>query len=401
MTDLYKNRLYVIINLVVFIDTLLYGIIVPAVPHFVKTFGITETVVGTIFFAYSAGLLLSSVPVGILCDRIGRKKVLVYGAIGLAVATVIYMVSSSLYLLMFSRFLQGVASSATWTSGLALVSEMFPITNRGQKLGLVLSSAGLGTIVGPVFGGLLFKYLGYTYPFSIIAVMALTPLFFLFQQNESSVLTAKAEIPVKTSNMREVLNNRTLLWGAITVSISSFGVGITDPILPLHLSERFSLTSGGIGLIFSVMGIAYSLSQPVMGGLSDRIGRKKVMILGLFITALVAPFITVAQTLIIQGLFVFLLGIATGMISSPCLPLMAESVNESYGEINERANNMYGMAFGILNSAYSLGLVLGPIFGGVITERFNFTYAMGFYSLLLVVTGIGVARYVSETLRID
>lgn len=74
-----RNRLYFIINLTVFIDTLLYGIIVPAVPHYAETFDISETVVGTIFVAYSAGLLLSSVPVGHLCDKVDRKKILITG----------------------------------------------------------------------------------------------------------------------------------------------------------------------------------------------------------------------------------------------------------------------------------------------------------------------------------
>lgn len=393
MTDYYKNRLYLIINLVVFIDTLLYGIIVPAVPHFVKTFRITQTMVGVVFVAYSAGLLLSSIPIGVLCDRIGRTKVLFYGAIGLATATVIYMISNSLYMLISSRFLQGVASSATWTAGLALVADMFPKSNRGQKLGLVLSSAGLGTIVGPAFGGVLFSRLGFAYPFLIIAVIALTPIFFLFKQMKSADTGVKNKISNQFSIMNKVVGNRNLLWGAFTVSISSFGVGIIDPILPLHLSEHFNLTTEEIGIIFSVLGISYSVSQPVMGGLADRIGRKKVMIVGLFVTALVCPFITLAQTLILQGLTVVLFGISTGMISAPCLPLMAESVYQPTGEIND---NMYGMAFGVLNTAYSLGLVIGPVFGGVITERLNFTYAMSFYSLFLIVTGIGVARFVCE-----
>lgn len=401
MTVSSQNRLYIIINLVIFIDTLLYGIIVPAVPHYAKTFGITETLVGAIFFAYSAGLLLSSVPIGILCDKIGRVKVLIVGAVGLSLATMIYLMAESFYLLMVSRFLQGIASSASWTAGLALVAEIFPSSDRGRKLGLILSSAGVGTIVGPAFGGLLFKYIGYSYPFAIIAVIALAPIFFLVRKNKEELLTAEVNCADETSNTMEVLRNRNLLWGAITVGIASFGVGVTDPILPLHLSERFSLSSEGIGMVFAVLGIAYSFSQPMMGSLADKIGRKKVMILGLLLTAVVAPFITLAQTLVTEVIVVLLLGIVTGMISSPCLPLMAESLNGASGESNERTNNKYGMAFGVLNTAYSLGLVIGPVIGGVVTETMSFTYAMYLYSVLLVVVSFGVSTYVRETLMAD
>ncbi|MDT3698080.1 MAG: MFS transporter [Thermincola sp.] len=396
-----RNRLYFIINLTVFIDTLLYGIIVPAVPHYAETFDISETVVGTIFVAYSAGLLLSSVPVGHLCDRVDRKKILITGAIGLAVTTLIYMVSNSLYLILISRFLQGVASSAAWTAGMALVAEMFPSSSRGKKLGLILSAAGLGTIVGPALGGVLFEFLGYKYPFAIIAIIALAPIILLGKKNKEFLPEKNDEPDMQSSNLLATLKNRNLLWGAITISSATFGFGVIEPILPLQLEQRFGLTSLGIGFVFGILSLSVTLSQPIMGGLADKFGRKKMMAAGLLATAAVAPFLAYAQSLVLIGLIIFLFGLASGMISAPCLPLMAESISRNEADGGAVGNAMYGTAFGVLNTAYSFGLAAGPLLGGLMTENFSFVFTMGFYSVLVAAVSIGVMRNVWETLTFD
>jgi multidrug resistance protein len=213
----------------VFLDTLLYGIIVPAVPYYVAWLGTDTAELGIIFAAYSVGVLLTSIPAGILCDRIGHKKVLLLGQAGLGLATAAFILSGSVAALTISRFLQGVASAATWTAGLALATELFPSAERGKKLGLVMSAAGLGTIAGPIFGGVLFDRLGYTYPFVAVAILAGILLVWIPSipvETAPGAFEAHNKAPSSRSPLRDAFKNTNLLWGSVTVATGSFGFGV-------------------------------------------------------------------------------------------------------------------------------------------------------------------------------
>ena len=388
----YNVKLYFIINLIIFIDTLLYGIVVPAVPHYANAFGVDETGVGLIFFAYSGGLLLTSFPMGVLCDRIGQKKVLLLGAVVMTISTLAYAVSTSFSMLVISRFVQGIGSSATWAAGLTLVAGLFPARVRGQRLSLVLSTASLGTIVGPAAGGFLFATFGYTVPFMFIALLSILPLVLLVEKRTIKQVDFKnlekvgESLKQESGQLRELLHNPNIFWGAIIVFAASFGFGIVDPILPLDLTRRFNMSGEEIGLLFGLLSLTYTICQPVAGYVSDQIGRKKVLIFGLLVTALTSPFIAIAPTVLAECIAVSLFGIASAIISAPSLPLMAESMDTG------------GTSFGLLNTAYSLGLAVGPIAGGFFTKSLSFPLTMLLYSGVLLLVSLGAFRNIYETL---
>lgn len=399
-----KTQLYSMICVAVFLDTLLYGIIVPAVPYYVAWLGTDTAELGIIFAAYSVGVLLTSIPAGILCDRIGHKKVLLLGQAGLGLATAAFILSGSVAALTISRFLQGVASATTWTAGLALATELFPSAERGKKLGLVMSAAGFGTIAGPIFGGVLFDRLGYTYPFVAVAILAGILLVWIPSipvETAPGAFEAHNKAPSSRSPLRDAFKNTNLLWGSVTVATGSFGFGVLDPLLPLHVSQRFDLASQGIGVLFGIMGLTHTLSQPLLGTVSDRIGRKRVMVAGLLATAAAAPLIAIAPSLLTLYAATALFGLTAAMIFIPCLPLMAESTGENASEISgSSGQNSYGTAFGLLNTAYSLGLAGGPIAGGLLTSRYGFSCSLLLYSVILLAAAAGVLLKVKETLKV-
>ncbi|MBC7324717.1 MAG: MFS transporter, partial [Moorella sp. (in: Bacteria)] len=137
-----ENHLFVLVNLTIFLDSLLYGIIVPVVPHYATALGASPTQLGVIFAAYSAGLLLFGIPAGIACDRYGYKLPLVLGMAGLTLATVAFAFSGRIWLLAASRLVQGIAGAVTWTAAMALVAAFYPPRLRGQRMGIVMTSSG-------------------------------------------------------------------------------------------------------------------------------------------------------------------------------------------------------------------------------------------------------------------
>ncbi|MEW5897937.1 MAG: MFS transporter [Bacillota bacterium] len=165
-----KNYLFILVNLTIFLDSVLYGIIVPVVPHYATVLGASPAQVGVIFAVYSAGLLLFGIPAGIAGDRYGYKPLLVLGMAGLTLATVAFAFSGRVWLLAASRLAQGIAGAVTWTGGMALVAVLYPSRRLGRMMGILMTGSGLGTILGPVLGGVFYQFAGYAAPFLAVAL---------------------------------------------------------------------------------------------------------------------------------------------------------------------------------------------------------------------------------------
>ncbi|MBE3585243.1 MFS transporter [Desulfofundulus thermocisternus] len=393
--------LFTLINLAVFLDTVLYGIIVPVIPYYATSVGASTTELGLIFAALSAGLLLASVPAGLACDRYGYRPVMVLGMAGLTISTLIFIISRSVWLLVISRLLQGIAAAATWSAGLALVAVLYPPRLRGQKMGIVMTSTGLGTIIGPVLGGTLYQFAGYAFPFLVTAGAGalLTLLIWFSPLPKNGTPAGREQLP-----WQQFLFDRNIFWGVSITVTGSFGFGMLEPLLPIDLQKRFGLGSAGVGLLFGALSLSFALFQPLFGILSDRLGRKPLIVAGLLSTAATVPWLVVAPNVTLVTAAMALLGLTTGAYSTPALPLLAESMEKIHPKHpadgkTDRASGLYGTTYGIANTAYSVGLLAGPLAGTFLAQRWDVLTVMLLYSALLGATAIGALARLQETLK--
>jgi len=264
-----------------------------------------------------------------------------------------------------------------------------------------MTSTGLGTIAGPVLGGVLYQYTGYLFPFLLTAVVGavLSVLLWRYPLPKIKSIPGQGRQPgIK------MLRDRNILWSVAVTVVGSFGFGLLEPLLPVDLNHRFGLTSAGTGALFGALSLAFALCQPVIGHLSDRWGRKPLLVGGLLATAAIAPWLGKAPTLGVEALLLVFLGMVSGTSSATALPMLADATeglanNVASGLKTEAAcsnGSMYGTAYGIINTAYSLGLMAGPLIGTLIALRWNLTVALTFYSLLLALTAVGVSRQLKE-----
>ncbi|NLC38985.1 MAG: MFS transporter, partial [Clostridia bacterium] len=163
----YRSRALVVVALTIFVDAFIYGIIVPVLPLYTKTLGLSSFQLGLIFAAYSAALLLLSVPFGIISDRFGRKNIMIFGMAALAVTTVAFALARTFPALLLIRLLQGVSASVTWVVGPALLADLYCPAERGGKMGLAMMGNNFGFLFGPVAGGFLYDWGGYQAPFAV------------------------------------------------------------------------------------------------------------------------------------------------------------------------------------------------------------------------------------------
>src|SRR5204862_6884763 len=152
----------VTVTVALFTDGFLYGVLVPLGAG---TAG-GEQMLGIMYGAYAVGVLVSTPVLGVLSDRVGRRRPMLWGFVVQAVATLLFALHGGVALALLARLLQGVAAAATWTTGLALVAEHFQ-EHRAEKLGVAMMGSTGGLLVGPVTGGLLLQAGGHALPLPV------------------------------------------------------------------------------------------------------------------------------------------------------------------------------------------------------------------------------------------
>ncbi|KAI8330641.1 major facilitator superfamily domain-containing protein [Chlamydoabsidia padenii] len=432
-----------VVALTLFTDMLVYGVVIPCLPMLVidRLHG-DSTMVGFLFGCYAFGLLLATPVFAILSDRYqNRRYPTMVGMIGLGVSTMAFAVADSYVLLVLARVAQGVAGGASWTIGLGMLADVFPTKRLGMVMGSVMTAHTVGFAVGPAIGGLLYEYGGFGAPFHFCAGFAVLnflavvwieePLVlakqlkqeearqhvdeaasFLLPEDDGlscyssihstmstttnytttpSAVFAAIEDPslaVKQSQQTEQKEHHITMWSllhhwrilscvlCVVVSASVFS-GI-EPALPVHLQETYGCSASTIGFIFVTMVVPAFLA-PLIGHLSDTIGRQVISSTGMVMMAVVSPLVALRFSsvyMIIPPLMLF--GLSSPVTLTPVLPEMGEIVSDMGGDA-------YAQVYALYNMAYASGMFIGPVFAGYIMSNQGFETLMVLFSIGLLV----------------
>jgi DHA1 family solute carrier family 18 vesicular amine transporter 1/2 len=365
-----KTAALVVTALAFHVDMLLYYLLVPLLPRYAAELHLSQLQVGALFGSYALSLFASTWPVGRLVDRLGRRAPMLWGLVGLGISTLFFALSHNYWLLLLARSLQGVAGTFTWLPGMALLADHFPGNERGRAMGTAFAAANLGVLVGPALSGFLDFHVGpfapYVFGIGLVVLDALGRWLLLPQ--EAQVVREPA-IP-----LRVLLKNRVIRTFAGAMMLGSGLWSLLESTLPLDFDRRLKATAPTIGLCFTAAALAHTLTSPWMGQLSDRIGRVKVLRLGLILVAVALPLPAVAPSVASAVVSLMALGVIASFVMSPCSPAIA-------GEIEQLQSTSFASGFAVLNMTYSVGLVLGPYLGSALVTAFGLPWALGLCSL--------------------
>ena len=363
-----------VVGLAFFTDSVLYYLLVPLLPHYAKTLGLSQMEVGVLFGVYSGALLAGTYPIGRLADRVGRRRPFLWGLVGLGATTVLFAFSSSYPLLLLARALQGLAAAATWTTGLALLAEGFPSERRGQAMATVFAAANVGVLAGPPVSGFLTESLGPRSPFLLAAALALA------DAAARVLLLHDAEPPPgERVGLGGLLANATVRTFAGAMALGAALWAILESTLPLHLDATLGMRASEIGVLFAASALTHTLTSPLMGRLSDRVGRRKVLAVGFVLAAFLVPLPAFVSTKATVALAMAALGVTASFVMSPVSPGLADAV-EAMG------SRSFGSVFSLVNVAYAVGMMGGPLVGSALVETVGIRGA-------LVATGALFALY--------
>ena len=356
-----KRNLY-ILTFVLFVVMLGYGIVIPILPFYIESMGAGGMELGLLVASYAVMRLVFGPIWGGLSDRFGRKPILLIGILGYAVTMVWFGLATRLWMLFAARILSGILSSATAPTTLAFIGDSTPEKERGGGMGILGAAGGIGTILGPVFGGFLAGD-SLSTPFFIAAgLSALSLLLAAIFLPESLPVEARQtsqgkERLIDLKGWGRAINSPIGVPLALTF-IATCGLMIFANVFGLYGLERFDYGPEEVGIIMMALGLVSALTQGLLAGPATRHwGDTLVIKVGLLASAIAFGLMLLADnfaTVILTTAFFAL----TASIQSPALLSLT----------SRRATVPQGIAMGLSNSFISLGRIVGPLFGGYIFD---------------------------------
>lgn len=362
-----------------FADLVAYSIAVPVLPDLSRRLGATPSVVGLLFASFGLTLLVASIPMGALSDRIGRKGPLVGGMLLLAAGSALFAWSDSLPWLFAARLVQGTGDAITWVVGFALIADLYGPDERGAAMGIVMGSTSVALMVGPTLGGWLYEMGGVRLPFLFVAGAALAGAAGL-----AWFEPPREHAAVKRSPIARIVQDRGVFWCTVAVVVLSASLSMLEPVWPLFLNATLATSPGVVGLLFGIGAIATATLNPIYGRLADRWGGRRLMVAGLVATAVLMPVMSrigsFPQAVAIHVAVV----VAMAMVITPSLAYMGDAVAAT-GE------GTFGVAYGLYNLAWGVGLLGGPAAGGFLFERIGFGRLTLAWALAVAVVAVPLA----------
>lgn len=370
----------VFVFLVVLIDMLGFGIIMPVLPKLIT--GITGDTLsgaavyaGWLAFAYAAMQFVFGPVIGNLSDRFGRRPVLLGALGGYAIAYMLMGFSSSILWLFAARIIAGIMG-ASFSTAYAYIADISPPEKRAQNFGLIGAAFGLGFIIGPAVGGILGEY-GTRLPFFAAAALAALNLAFgFFMLKESHPPEKRRPFDIARANAVVALRglhgqNKIVFWYATALTVWMTAHVVYPIIFAFYAMEAFGWSEWTVGMALACVGIGAAIVQGLLiRVLIPRIGERNAVIIAALSMAISSVFYVVAGP--DQGWLIFLaipVGSLQGLFQPSINGLMSNAVSdETQGELQ-----------GAVASLQSMASVIGPpLFAAVFAA---FTVAGSIYYL--------------------
>ena len=330
-------------------------------------------------------------PAGALSDLFGRRRLLVAGAVVFATLPFTYLAVSALAWLVVLRFLHGSATAIFGPVASASLSDIAPAARRGAWLSTYSTAQGTGQAIGPIVAGYAIAAGRFDLAFAVSGLIGLgVPLIVGSWRGVPAGTVPRPSWDAFTRGVREVVSDRLVLITSAAHAAQFVLNGMLSAFLPLYGREVLALTGSELGWLFGVQTVATLMVRPAIGVLSDRVGRRAVIVTGLTICSLAVFSLSLAASL--TTVVVVILTYAAGVA------ITTAATSAYITDITRRAR--YGAAHGVFGTIYDIGDALGPITAGVLVARLG--YAQMFQVMaavamtMAVVFAITTARHPSR-----
>jgi nitrate/nitrite transporter NarK len=344
---------------------------------------LTYTESGALTSIYFIGYAIGQIPWGTLADRMGSKKVMIPSVLGIALSTILFSFATGFWTAALARLFAGLLGAGVFVPGVRLVSDWFPIEERGTALGLLSIGGSLGLISSSTLSPRIATMIGWRTTIMGIGFLGLvsTMVMWLTLKDNSS-----SEKRIEKNAMKSILIDKSF-WALGVVQIARLGANyVYIAWLPLLLHEEFGMSVVTAGTAFSLFNVAGMISNPLGGVFSDRVGEKMVLLVSFIILSGVSFGFTLVKGGFPIYLVIIMIGWFINFVRSPSFAL----IPRLYGV--ERA----GRISGIQNTFASIGALIFPFLIGYIKDITD-SYWVGWAALSLILGVVAVIALLLKT----
>lgn len=372
-----------------------------ALPAMGREFGSNAVMTSWIITSYLLSSAVFLLPLGRLADIYGRRRIYLAGTVLYALFNLLAPITSSVYMIIVLRVLQGISAAMIFGTGMAILTAVYPPQKRGKALGYSVAVTYLGLSVGPVIGGMMNTYWGWGSIFYLTGILGLIAAFIIYSRLRGEWVGAAGEKFDYKGSILYIIGLMSLLYGLSSIETSHWAsllvlTGLVmlfvfirlelktkEPILKIHMfknnlaftmsnlaalinySATFAVTflmsvylqvvqgysSQSAGFILLAQPLVMTVLSPLAGTLSDRMEPRKVASLGMACSALSLFFFIFLKADTTPAMLVanlLLAGLGFALFSSPNNNAIMSSVELRF----------YGIASSILGTMRLIGQAL-------------------------------------------
>ncbi|MEH7344179.1 MFS transporter [Bacillus sp. JJ1532] len=369
-----KKILILMINMFIAIGS--FGIIIPILPAYLESINQGGTAAGLMIALFAGAQLIFSPIAGKWADQYGRRKMIIYGLIGLTLSMFVFYGFDSIWWLYTSRIIGGIGAALLVPAIFAYIADITTLDQRAKGNSLVSASMSLGIVIGPGVGGFLADF-GLKVPLLISALVSLVAvLFSIYILKESKTSEIKDFSEDEESMARKMIRSVKMPYfiPLIITLVMSFGLMAFESVLGLFVDNQFGATPQQIAMMVTSTGIVSVIVQLfVVDRIVSLYGEGVVLNIFLGVAAIGFLLSLFASSYALFFGITLLIFLATSVLR-PVLNTL----------ISKMAGNEQGFAMGMNNAYMSIGNVLGPTLAGMLYDvNIIYPFIMGLFFLVL------------------
>jgi MFS family permease len=380
--------------LLIGVNQLGFGAVIPVLPLYADSFGVSQAAIGATVAVYGLARLLTGIPAGRIADWFGRRNALALGGIVSALGNIWCAYATSFSELTVARFVAGAGAGLTLTAGMIVLADITTAARRGRVMAIYQGVFLFAVGIGPFPGGYMADHFGLDVPFLAYGgASAIAAVVGWFGVAETRHLARDARA-VNEPTLSYLTQLKTILKpiGFKLVSSISFinavvRTGGLFAIIPIVGTQRLGLSATEIGFAMAFGSIAGVLLAYPGGILVDRFGRKAVIVPSTIATGLAFLTFGLASSFTWFLLATGIWGIASSISGAAPAAYAADISPKAYS----------ATAMSAYRTLSDAGYVVGPIVLGAIADGFGLSVPLYVASILLISIGLSFARFAPES----
>lgn len=368
------SRDVLVLGIIAFFVMLGFGVVVPVLPVYVRTFGVGYLEIGAVVSAFALMRFAISPVVGPMIDWAGERIVLSAGIGIVAVSSGLVGLAQSYTEVLLLRSAGGIGSAMFTVAAMTLLLGSTSEAMRGRSVGFYQGGFLIGGIVGPAFGGLL-SAISLTAPFffyaATLAVAGVVGMALLRSRSGRSVHDGDQEPPIP---FRLVLADKRFRAACITNFAQGWATfGVRGALIPVFVVEVLRGPASWTGIAFACSAVAQTLALGPAGRFVDKVGRRPAIIGAGAVAGVMMLGVTFSPNIWVLTVLLSVYGIASAFLGTA----PAASVGDAAGARGGRPVAVFSMAS-------DFGAIVGPLAAGWLVQTASFPAAFGLTAALLL-----------------